>query len=154
MPRRRRMFLPDVQISIFEQAPELPDEDGNRPSLESRMLSQDYAHRVDVSVSESEISGDVQAHDIRRRYIVRRDEVYTVEVMQRVGPLGSEPLGKDAMGEQPIDFPPVARTGANARAGLLLRDDETGEFFDISGIKLNADNQTVTIVCAARRGNP
>ena len=150
MPRTK--FLADIPISIFEQAPELPDDDGNFPTLESRLISEDCAHRRDLRVGENELDS-LQTFNVLRQYIVRKDEIYTVGVMQVVGPLGSEPLGSESLGEQPIDRPPVARTGSNARAGDLLRDDETGELFDIAGITRMPDDKRLTIHCASRRGS-
>ena len=150
MPRTK--FLADIEISIFEQAPELPDDDGNFPSLDSRLIAQDCAHRRDLRVGESELD-NLQTFSALRQYIVRKDEIYTVDVKQVVGPLGSEQLGSQALGEQPIDRAPIARTGSNAKTGDLLRDDETGEFFDISGITRMPDDQRLIIHCAVRRGS-
>ena len=149
MPRTK--FLADIEISIFKPAPELPDDDGNFPSLESRLISTDCAHRRDLRVTEGELD-NLQTFSAMRQYIVRKDEVYTVDVPRVIGPMGSEPIGGDAMGEQPIDQPPIARTGSNAQAGDLLRDDETGEFFDIAGITRMPDDKRLIIHCNARRG--
>ena len=150
MPRTR--FLADVPISVYRQAPELPPDDGERPSLASRLIAQDLAHRRDMRVTESEIGGGLQTFATERQYIVRKDEIYTVRDPQPIGPMGAESLASESLGEQPVDRLPIARTGSNAAPGLLIRDDETGEFFDVDGITLMSDNKRQVIHCSARSG--
>ena len=149
MPRTR--FLADVPITIYRQAPDLPDAQGNRPSLESRKLAEDCAHRRDQRVAESDLSG-LQTFSIQRQYIVRKPETYTIRVPQTLETLGENPLAEEAVGEGAQDALPVARDGANAEAGLLLRDDETGDFFNITGVILMPDNKRLVIQCARTRG--
>ena len=150
MPRTQ--FLADVEITIFRQAPELPDTEGNRPSLASRKVGEDYAHRRDVRNSEGELGG-LQTYTTERQYVVRVDESYTIPRDQDFESLGEDGLSVDALGEEPVDETPVARDGSNARAGMLLRDEETREMFDIVGVRLVADNKRLVIRCASRRGN-
>ena len=149
----RTTFLADIPISIFRQAPELPDEEGARPSLADRLISQDYAHRRDRRVSQGELASGFQTFGTVREYIVRKDTVYTLPDNDRVTPLGNAEMGTEPLGSEPSP-PATARDGANAKAGLLLRDDETGEFFTITGVTLMPDNKREVLHCDAVRGNP
>ena len=151
MPRTQ--FLADVPIGIYRQAPELPDAEGQRPPLEDRLIAEDYAHRRDQRVAEGELAG-LQTFRTERQYVVRKDAVYTLPDTDRIEAMGEgtgSGFGSGAMGGKPSE-PGVARDGSNAAAGLLLRDDETGELFDIAGVTLLPDNKRQVIHCAARRG--
>ena len=147
-----RSWLMDIEIRLYRQAPEVPAADGERPSLESRLIATDYAARWDQRVSDGEL-GALQTFTTQRRYVVRRDEMYTLPADADLETLGENPLGDDPLGEALPRRPAIARDGSNARAGLLLEDTETGEFFNVSGVTyLLNDNTKQVIHCVKTRG--
>ena len=145
----------DVPIMLFRQAPEIP---AGRPPLEERKVGEDYAHRQDRRVAEGELGG-LQTYSTQRQYIVRKDEMYTIpqdddsDTDSDTDTLGEVAMGTEAMGEARPNAPAVARDGSNAASGLLLRDEETGEYFDVTGVTLLPDQRNQIIHCNARRGN-
>ena len=146
----RTLFLADVPISVYRQAPEDLPEGESVPSLKERLLANDYAHRRDRRVTETDLAG-LQTYQNQRQYIVRKDTVYTVPLQAGLS-MGYQPLGGDALGDQPPNEPVIARDGSNAAPGLLLRDDETGEFFNVTGVTLMPDNKRQVIHCGAVTG--
>ena len=146
----RTLFLADVPISLYRQAPEDLPEGQGVPSLEERLLANDYAHRRDRRVTETDLAG-LQTYQNQRQYIVRKDAAYTVDVDPALG-AGYGLAGSNPAGGAAPNAPVVAKRGSNAAPGLLLRDDETGEFFNVTGVTLMPDNKRQVIHCGAVTG--
>ena len=147
----RRKILPRVRIRLY-RAPVT----GQRFEAEENFLAEGYAHRQDRNVASGEVEG-VVVYTKQREYKLLRDIRYKLPDAEQgdgcegMG-LGASTLGECALGGAQAP-PGTGIRGVQAQRGMLLKDAETNQVFQVSGITREPAGRMITISCGEERIN-